>query len=413
MTMQKGVRKFSGTGSFRAAGLALIISMFWLPVVLHHLSASRTNLESGISAAHDTSPLLPRLTPWASIGGCGAGGSGGTASNIRWIGKGVSGGLVDLQFLYSKNIGQNFLYDTYLTRLSGKFNWSTDWGITLPVVNKTGPLQPQTNVDEEAGHMVGGIGDMSFDYTKKFGLEGEYYLQLSLTVPTGQYNISRGKDNSKLFLPVSLQRGGGIYTSNFALNYTKDVEDGLWIFEAGYTWPFALNFHGKNQMVNGEADQYNSVDERWDLLDGEERDRFEYYFKPYGENDLGGFTPQSLNLVAYYGYKGQAGFVHSFGLTFSAPLGVAWIPEFSASSYDPTPDPDHKAWTGSLNYGMEISRKTLPIFLAISKTIQDQTNEPNSLDPYDDGPFSTWDQPDWNDLAQSWTFAVGVKASLF
>jgi hypothetical protein len=47
-------------------------------------------------------------TPWQCVGGCGAGGAGGTAADIKWIGQGVSGGLIDAEVMTSATWGENF-----------------------------------------------------------------------------------------------------------------------------------------------------------------------------------------------------------------------------------------------------------------------------------------------------------------
>jgi hypothetical protein len=198
------------------------------------------------------------------------------------------------------------------------------------------------------------------------------------------------------------------------LGFTRDVEEGLWMYEITYTHPFALNFRGKNPYVNGDADQFNEVHNRWDLHSAKEKERFAYYFKPYGENDLGGFFPPSVNLAVFRGFRGHKGFVHSLGLTFNVPLGVAWIPSFNAVEYNPVPDPQFRAWSGSVNYGLEFSRREIPFYFAVSKLIQDKTNTRDlNQDIYDEGVVSTWDGPDWNDFIQNWTFGVGLKAAMF
>ena len=38
--------------------------------------------------------LTPPFMPWQSIGGCGAGGSGGGTDGIKWVGEVVTGGLL-------------------------------------------------------------------------------------------------------------------------------------------------------------------------------------------------------------------------------------------------------------------------------------------------------------------------------
>jgi len=175
----------------------------------------------------------------------------------------------------------------------------------------------------------------------------------------------------------------------------------------------AINFHGMNQLVNDKPDQYNEVYANWDQLSDEEKDRFEYYFKPYGENDLGAYTPASISGSCYYGYRGKHGFVHSWGVTFAAPLGVAWIPSFNASKYDPHPDPDHQAWSSTLNYGLEFSRTKFPIFAGVSLPLHDRKNSADPSDPYNEEPFRKWDWPDWGDFLQQWTVGIGVKATMF
>src|SRR5512136_1537143 len=86
------------------------------------------------------------LTPWRCVGGCGAGGSGGTGAEVKWIGTGVSGGLIDAEVMGSSTLGENFRYQQVRTRLSWKPTWTTNLGLTVPVVSKIGTLQPKTNV---------------------------------------------------------------------------------------------------------------------------------------------------------------------------------------------------------------------------------------------------------------------------
>ena len=75
--------------------------------------------------------------------------------------------------------------------------------------------------------------------------------------------------------------------------------------------------------------------------------------------------------------------------------------------------PDHWAWSGALVYGLEFSKSEYPVFMAISLPIHDMPGDPNDQDDYDDSPMKQWNQPDWSDLLQRWTFAVGFKTSMF
>jgi hypothetical protein len=377
------------------------ISIIAVVVIAVHVRNNRQNTIIDQSAYS--------LTPWNSVGGCGAGGSGGGGGGIKWVGMGVSGGLMDVEVMYSTSMGQNFNQKTVKTRLSMKPTWTTNLGLTVPVVSKTGTLQPQTNYDPRV-EVTGGLGDLSIDWSRSFGMSGQFSLALAVTLPTGQYDIKRGKENEELYLPSSLQKGGGLLSPSVTLSYSKDVEGGIWLYDVGYSHPMALNLKGENEFFD-----YTESD--LEKMSDEDRKRFDFVFKPYGENKLGAYSPPSVNASVYYGYRGVEHFVHSFGATFSAPLGVAWIPNFTytddISGYKPFPDPDHKAWTASLNYGLEFSREKFPIFIGVSLPIQDKSNDPDPENQYNEEPLSKWDAPDWGDLGQSWTVGIGVKSTMF
>jgi hypothetical protein len=370
------------------------------PVIGHVLS--RYNYLCGKSGLS----LLPP-TPWQSVGGCGAGGSGGTAADIKWIGMGAQGGLIKSEFMASNTLGENYRYTQLKSRFSMKPTYSTELGLSLPIVSKIGALQPSTRWDDRT-EVSGGITDLMVDYSKSLGMEGQYSLQFNLTCPTGQYDIKRGRENSMLYLPTSLQRGSGIFQGSIGLSRTIDVDKGLWIVEGYYNHPFAVNFSGKNRFINDKSDQYSELNQKWDLLSAAQKKRFEYYFKPYGENDLGGYTPPSLAANVYYGYRGIPNYVHSFGLKAFVPLGVTWIPDFSASSYNPVPDPDFKAWTLTLHYGLEFSRPEYPFYLSVNKLI---SSRPSSAK--DEKSLAEWNAPGIPELLNTWTFAVGMKTSWF
>ncbi len=346
------------------------------------------------------------LSPWRSIGGCGAGGSGGgTGDGIKWIGKGVSGGLVDLELLPRYNFGQNYANLTIAPRISYKLSWNNTIALSVPVVSKHGDVQIQTNM-RPVHHSTGGLGDLTLDYTRTFGPAGRFDFTLGITLPTGQYDIKRGRDSEKYFLPGYLQKGKGIYILSGTLSHARDVENGIWLFDLNYNFPFNMRPVSRE---NSFLDEYFSNYK--DLKDDE---RFYYRFKPYGENDLGDVTPMSFGVSTAYGYRGIEGQVHSFGVTFSAPIGDAYINqvdivnnggEFSESIYNKAiVDPDFRTWSSAFVYGLEISKRRLPLFLAVSLPLHAETNAD------DPGKLAG---PDWSDFGQEWTFALGFKASLF
>jgi hypothetical protein len=348
---------------------------------------------------HPDGAALASLTPWQCVGGCGAGGSGGIGADVKWIGNGVSGGLIDAEAMGMYSIGQDFEYKELRTRFSFKPTWTSNLGLTIPIVSKTGPLQPGTE-DQDYTEVTGGLSDIMLDFSKSIGMEGEYSLMFNLTLPTGQYDIKRGPESDLQYLPTTLQCGSGLFNATLGIGKTIDVDKGLWIVEAYYSNPFELNFYGKNQFINAQPNQYNALNSAWNLLT--DKSRFQYWFKPYGENDLGAYTPPSLNADVYYGYRGDEHYVHSYGAKLWVPFGVAWIPAFSASTYGPFPDPDNRTWSLTLHYGLEFSKPDYPIYIAVNKLIESGAS-----------PAGKFLWPDSKDLLSTWTFAIGVKTSMF
>ena len=141
------------------------------------------------------SPIEP-ATPWESIGGCGAGGSGGgSGDGIKWIGQGVSGGYLEAEVFTKYSVGQNFSGVTMTPHLSFKPTWSTKVGVSIPWMSHSGEVQYRSN-QIPTDRTTGGLGDISFDFSKTIGSGGAASLSASLTIPTGQYDIKRGTDAS-------------------------------------------------------------------------------------------------------------------------------------------------------------------------------------------------------------------------
>ena len=300
------------------------------------------------------------------------------------------------------NVGQNFSALSLTPHFSIKPTWSTKFGVTVPFVSHQGEVQYRSN-QPPTDRSTGGLGDISFDFSKTIGSGGAASLSASLSIPTGQYDIKRGTDASQEILPSSFQKGSGLYSLTLGWDYSRDTDKGIWLYSLSYTHPFAMH------LISGE-NEFN--DSYWSKI-SHEGDRFEYRFKPYGENDLGAYTPPSVSASVAYGYRGRAGIVQSLGLNFSAPLGVAWISSEKAGTYDPRPDPDHQAWSLAIAYGIEFSNPDFPVFLAFSVPIHDKANAADPRDEYDDSPMKEWNAPDWGDILQQWTIAVGVKGSFF
>jgi hypothetical protein len=134
------------------------------------------------------------LASWQTIAGCGSSGATGTAG-IKWIGRGTTGGLfnVQMQANYS-TLGnapyqdQNFFFNTLITRDLGQ-KWNV--GINIPYVYKyfndpfmtyspqKVPPTPALDVSNA------GLGDISLQGTRRFGSINDNALTLSIGLPTG------------------------------------------------------------------------------------------------------------------------------------------------------------------------------------------------------------------------------------
>jgi hypothetical protein len=264
----------------------------------------------------------------------------------------------------------------------------------------------QTNIAPPEAAINGGRGDVTCDVTRFFGAQNQYSWQCALTLPTGPYDAGSGTDKSQFILPQSMQMGRGVYSVMLGLSYSRDIDKGMLLFDGYCYYPFNVSFTGKNAYIDSDYKTYQTASEN--------RRRFYYRFKPYGENDRGGYFPPALSCDAIYAYRGIPKMVHSVQCYFYAPLGVRWVPSYNQSSnlYDPRPDPDNRAWDAVLADGVEFSRDIFPIFLGFALPIHDARGIAGA-DAYDPAPFGKWHAPDWNELGEEWIVALGFKVAMF
>ena len=171
-----------------AAGLFAAISLIPLFATILDDAMNALCLFSDSEKSSGDSLVIPgirlqHLTPWASIGGCGAGGSGGgSGDGIKWIGNHVGGGLIDVETMMKWSGGENFINYGTTVRISGKPFQNITAGISLPQINhKRGEVQYQSNQPPN-DRQTGGFGDLSIDITKTFGAIGQFSLALSLSL---------------------------------------------------------------------------------------------------------------------------------------------------------------------------------------------------------------------------------------
>jgi hypothetical protein len=167
--------------------------------------------------------LGPLLASWQTIGGCGAGSATGAGAGVKWIGRGATGGLfnVQCQVNYTR-LGDrlqrehHFFVNTLVTRGIGD-KWVV--GANVPFVYKYIENyfeDPFSGVSLDLSN--GGLGDVSLQLTRKFGNINDTSLTAIAGLPTGTYNADYRMD----ILQQHRQLGFGRPTAGLLLDHTMD-----------------------------------------------------------------------------------------------------------------------------------------------------------------------------------------------
>jgi hypothetical protein len=179
----------------------------------------------------------------------------------------VTGGILEIEMLPKLNFGKNFVYVMSVPRLTCNPVYTVELGLSMPIGFKDAEVQYRTNLEPQTVRN-GGRGDLTLDIMQKFGSEGQFSWQAALTFPTGQWDTERGSDLSKSILPQSLQMGQGVYKTTLGLFYSRDVENGMWVFDGFFRYPFMIRFDKKNQYLDTDYEEYKKTTEN--------RERFFY-----------------------------------------------------------------------------------------------------------------------------------------
>jgi hypothetical protein len=162
------------------------------------------------------------LASWGSIGGCGAGGgsSSGPGGGIKWVGRNVTGGLLDVQCLPSETLSHGNSFSTLLTRVG--VSPTQRWGLALyaPVLYKVGDV---TVLGQTKTARIAGFGDFNLEVSRKLGRTGAHLLSLIASTPVGAHDAVR----QGIVLPQYLQLGSGVLGATAQYQYTRDRDWGL------------------------------------------------------------------------------------------------------------------------------------------------------------------------------------------
>jgi hypothetical protein len=189
------------------------------------------------------------VASWQTIGGCGAGSGGGSSIGLKWIGRGVRGGLFNVQEQgsYTK-IGApgypeyNFFSNTLITTGIGE-KWIV--GINLPLVYKY--LVDPTHVGgpgvAPVDYSNAGLGDINLLCTRKLGVINALALTATVGLPTGVYDARFTSGGTPI--NQSQQIGFGRPTASVTLDQTLDQVWGLAVVGGTASWR-----GGTNQVHN-------------------------------------------------------------------------------------------------------------------------------------------------------------------
>jgi len=164
----------------------------------------------------------PALASWENVGGCGAGGgsSSGAAGGAKWIGRGVSGGVLDLQCLATMAYSHDNYFLTFNTRLGTSVLEKWVFGVSVPILYKIGDVDV---LGQQKTASIAGFGDLSLEISHKLGLTNASLLTFSVSVPTGSSDAVR----QGVVLPQHLQMGSGVPGASVELGHTIDRDWGL------------------------------------------------------------------------------------------------------------------------------------------------------------------------------------------
>lgn len=344
---------------------------------------------SGDFSPHGASAPPETVAVWAMVGGCGSAGGGAAAGAGKWMGRGATGGLMDLELLSNKTLGGDYLYTT--VGLASVFRYPAwpAWTAGLSLGWKSATLEYEgykTGTDDVPAleRQAGGFGDLGFSVNRLFGEANSHSLGLSFSLPTGQHDIKRLHkkglpDDDRRWLNPFAQPGSGLYSAGLTYELTRDKDWGLFVFGASYAASFAWYNWDCRDGESGTVDQkvLACQDERpspltWKLWELEHQEWGEgpaSWSASRGAPGTGATGADALSLYGYVGRREELS-TQSVGLTLSAPFSPTYYWEEGPGGREPN---DHRVFTRIRTYdhvlklsaGVEISHPGFPVFLSV------------------------------------------------
>jgi hypothetical protein len=187
----------------------------------------------------------PALASWQTVGGCGAGASTGTGGGVKWIGRHVKGGLLNLECQASyidMPYGYNFIGNTML---SGAL--SDRWSLAASVPYLYKYMNDPYAVGIDLANK--GPGDVSASITHQMGATRNWLVSASVGIPTGVHDQAFRTE----MLPQDRQLGLGKPSATLVLDHVTDELWGVWVVGSSLSWRGTKNEFGSSRAPAGSV----------------------------------------------------------------------------------------------------------------------------------------------------------------
>jgi len=262
---------------------------------------------------------------WDNIGDCGVGGGSGSAGGAaRWIGRGVTGGMIDLEILGNKSIGNDYVYENLNPKISYNISERNTLNLIIPFTTKSGTYKIS---EEPLQETVGGLGNVNIEYRRKYGQTNAGTMMMSLGVPTGKYDhrrewVASGGAINNMYVVPELQTGNGLYNLSLGTQYSVSKDWGMILFGGSYTAMFAKfqdlfksgrNWGATNDLFSNERLQSNN-----DFFGYQETNKYYVLFHEpafYEYNNQKDYIADSIAYAAgyaAYANKGNVTLTHKY-----------------------------------------------------------------------------------------------------
>jgi hypothetical protein len=287
------------------------------------------------SKGHFHSPLSGQLTPWIAVGGCGAsaGGASGDAQ-VKWIGNGVLGALIDCELI----VGHGVLSKTSTKAMNKDSTWDSEYDgklrmqttmallslnyhppqimdikISMPFLFKEG-----INIKNKKIVNTAPFGDLLLDLNRKWGTSGNISSALSVIFPTGNSSIM---ESGIVPLSSDNQLGGGLFSASLRGIYTFDFDWGIISVGGSYS--------GGLFAIRTTEYKYDTAEIRngtfYEAKLSSEKTAFEFAREGFGaRNDAGVLSPDFVAVFSDIGIKTE-GFTHGFSINCGIPLAQSFM----------------------------------------------------------------------------------------